>query len=222
MISFDNYSKTGMNATLKWFLYLVVAAVGLYLVYRGVLYFWPDIFGPGPVIPPGAQGTAVVTSGNAGQGSLQDLGDGYGYSADAWNFQHSAQIGTQSLENVDPSNSVQKFEQLVDPVTGKTHWEPIPMQTPQDYVTADEFETIIDRHVQGYNKCQLDWMTTPSYLRNGDMWFGTIWPNDTGAPLSNLRGACVTPSDIVHHGIFRTDSSKWGEHPKCTENACLY
>jgi hypothetical protein len=210
MISFDNYNKSGTNVVLKWGIFIALVALAGYLTYRILLAYLPDLFGPGPVIgnsPAAASGKAAAAAKNTNAG--------FGFSTDLWDPQMNHILGAHSTENVDPSNDVQKFTSHVDPVTGKTMWTPVPMQLTQDYVTKDEFDLLIDRHVLGYNKAQLDYMTQPSFIRNADNFFGLpVWPNDDGTPLSNLRGACVNPEDIAQRGgLFNSDSSKWGQCP---------
>jgi len=210
MISFENYPKGGNNRTL---LYIIVGIVGAFALYK--LYEWYTLVPAVKLRPgdfPGDTGDKM---------KHKDVGDGYGYDDNDWNYIHSAQVGVDGVDGRDPSNDVQKYTSRVSPIDGKTYYDPVTMQTPQDYLTEDEFDFIVDRHTLGYNKCQLDWLTTPSYIRNGDMWFGMPWPNDDGAPLSNTRGACVQESDIIHHGIFRSNG-KFGDHPACKSNSCVY
>jgi hypothetical protein len=229
MISFENYQQGGNNRTLLYILGgLLLAFVG-YQVYLYMYGSGSGIWtGFGPVMGGGSQKVDAAGHADADpdshaqrpqSGDKMDMSPN-DYSGD-WEFQNNAHVGTDGVEGRDPSNEVQKYDSHVSPLDGKTYYDPQVMHTPQDYLTEDEFDFIVDRHTVGYNKCRLDWLTTPSYLRGGDMFFGTIWPNDNKAPLSNLRGGCVTADDIVHHGIFRSNG-KFGDHPACEDKQCLY
>ena len=227
MISFENYQQGGNNRTL---LYILGGLILAFIAYQLYNYFYGsgsmlELLMPGDNQAAGhadADPDSHAQKPQSGEKMDAGFGDGYGYDpADDWNFHHSAHVGIDGVEGRDPSNHVQKYSSYVSPLDGKTYYDPQVMHTPQDYLTEDEFDFIVDRHTLGYNKCKLDWLTTPSYLRNGDMFFGTIWPNDDKAPLSNLRGGCVTADDIVHHGIYRSEG-KFGEHPACEDKGCVY
>lgn len=224
MISFENYPQGENNRTLLYILGGLLLAFVAYSVYQymnnaGPIWRFINT-GPGPVIPAGHADADPDSQPQRPQGGDKMNVSSNDYSAD-FDWGHSIHIGTDGVEGRDPSNSVQKYNSHVNPLDGKTYYDPQVMHTPQDYLTEDEFDFIVDRHTLGYNKCQLDWMTTPSYLRNGDMFFGTVWPNDNKAPLSNFRGGCVTADDIVHHGIYRSNG-KFGEHSSCEDKGCVY
>jgi len=226
MVSFENYQGSGNNKTLLYVFYAVVAALVFYLIYLAYTSDTSsDIWtGFGPEMPPAHADADLNSQPKAPKSGAKvdaGTGDGYGYDSGDFDYAHAAHIGVDGVEGRDPSNSTQKYTSYVSPLDGKTYYDPVVMHNPQDYLTEDEFDHIVDRHTLGYNKCRLDWLTTPSYLRNGDMWFGTVWPNDNKAPLSNLRGACVNADDIVHHGIFRSNG-KFGEHPACEDKGCVY
>lgn len=228
MISFENYPQGENNRTLLYILGGLLLAFVAYSVYQymnnaGPIWRFINM-GPGPVIPAGhadADPNSHAQTPKGGDKVNAGTGDGYGYDSGNWDWSHNAHVGVDGVEGRDPSNEVQKYNSHVNPLDGKTYYDPQVMHTPQDYLTEDEFDFIVDRHTLGYNKCKLDWLTTPSYLRNGDMWFGTVWPNDNKAPLSNLRGGCVNADDIVHHGLFRSQG-KFGEHPACEDKGCVF
>jgi len=230
MISFENYPQSGNRKTLLYVLGAVVLLFVVYQLYQAWatgsmknLIDWPWT-GYGPVAAGHADADPASHAQKPQSGAKMDAGagDGYGYDANAdWEFGHSAHVGTDGVEGRDPSNDVQGYDKHVNPLDGKTYYHPKTMQTPQDYLTEEEHDFIVDRHTLGYNKCRLDWLTTPSYIKNADFWFGQIWPNDNKAPLSNLRGGCVKADDIIHHGIFRSEG-KFGEHPACEDKGCVY
>lgn len=226
MISFENYPQGGNNRTLLYILGAVLLAFVAYSVYQYMNTSGPWTgFGPWmpsdpvPLAPGHADANTDSHSKQPKGGEKMDM-LANDYQAD-FDWSHNAHIGTDGVEGRDPSNSAQKYKEYTNSLTGKTEWEPIVTHTPQDYLTEEEHDFIIDRHTLGYSKSRLDWLTTPSYLRGGDMFFGTIWPNDNKAPLTNLRGGCVTADDIVHHGIYRSEG-KFGDHPACEDKQCLY
>lgn len=227
MISFENYQQGGNNR--RTLLYILGGLVLAFVAYQVYNYMYGDgssiWTGLGPELAPGhadADPANHAQKPSAGAKMDAGIGDGYGYDpADDWNFQHSAHVGVDGVEGRDPSNDVQQYTSHVNPLDGKTYYDPQVMHTPQDYLTEDEFDFIVDRHTLGYNKCRLDWLTTPSFIRNADPFFGQWWPNDDKAPLSNLRGGCVNADDIIHHGLFNSNG-KFGEHPACDKRACMY
>ena len=211
MISFENYRNGGSKSTVLYILLGLASAFVAYYAYAYMTGF--DAWTGKPVhaghaaADPAAEAKAPFAGDKEPQAPGYDNGD--------WDYLHSAQVGVDGVEGRDPSNNVQQYESYIGP-GGKIMYAPKTMHTPQDYLSDEEYDFIVDRHTVGYSKSRLDWLTTPSYLRDGDMWFGTVWPNDNKAPLSNMRGACVNADDIVHHGIFRSNG-KFGDHPTCDD-----
>jgi hypothetical protein len=222
MVSFENYPKIGDSNNFRTLLYVILGVVGavlLYNLYQRWAYPLVDV-------PHSHKHTnAYLDPKHAGQKVDADLGDGYGYDASKdWNYLHSAHVGVEGVEGKDPSNDVQQYTKVTSDIDGKDYWEPVVKNMTQDYLTEDEFDFIVDRHTVGYSKCRLDYLTQPSYIRNADVFWGMHWPNENGEPLTNLRGACVEEKDIIHHGLFNSDSSKWGQSSYCSSEggACIY
>lgn len=211
MISFENYPKGGDNnfRTLIYIILGVVGAVVLYKLYMSWAYPLIDV-------------TTIQKLYPKQSGQVKQTGDGYGYDAsDDWKFSHSAMVGVDGIEGRDPSNSVQQYTKVVSDIDGKEYWEPVVKNMTQDYLTEDEFDFIVDRHVTGYSEARLRNLTLPSYIKNADHFWGLNWPGEPGEPLSNMRGACVNEEDIIgREGIFNSKKT-WGQHNE-KDTLCMY
>lgn len=189
MLSFETTSQT--NKTLWNVLYFALAAFAVWAVYYIVVNYVMPRFSPKSTMSKFLDVQSLNTPSATGSDPVTE---------DDFNYLHGTTMKVEGLSQ-DPSNDVQKFTQMVD-VSGRAYWEPVPMTSVNDYLTADEYNGILDRHVLRNMTPNLKHLTMPKFIRNADNFWGTYWPNETGGPLDN--GRCVDPSDLIgKQGLFQ-------------------
>ena len=194
MLSFENYKSQNDNKLM----YILLAIAGGLFLY----YFYCQNCDDQPAS--GAKSSQhSEMSYDDNSGSMDDM-------ASSWNFLSGFATTVEGTQAKDPSNSVQQYDKVYNELDGKYHYVPKPTMKTEDFLNQDELDELIDRAIPRFNKERLDYMTAPSFLRNGDMWFGTHWPHDDKSPLVG-GGTCVNYDDIVHPGIFNSQG-KFGEH----------
>lgn len=180
MLSFENPNSTMYNVFL-----FIVAALTVALIYRAVMYFMPK---------------KMMTGTDLQSLSLPSYTESQKVSDSDFNYLHGTTVKVDGL-SPDPSNEVQKYKKSVD-VTGRAFWEPLPMTSVNDYLTPEEYDGILNRHILRNMTPNLKHLTMPKFIRNADNFWGTYWPNETGGPLDN--GRCVDPSDLDgKQGLFQ-------------------
>jgi len=196
MISFESISS---NTTVKYVLYgLAVLVVG-YLAYKLYVRYFPN-----GLMSSGAQssGVSLVSLGNGpvitGQGNVGgDMIDDKDFE-----YIHGTSYRVDGL-SPDPSNSVQKYKKTTD-ATGRAFWEPIPMTSTADFLTNDEYENIVNRHINRNMVGNLQHMTLPKYIRNADNFFGTYQPTE------DTLDKCTDHHDVPREGGLLS-GVQWGQ-----------
>ncbi len=185
MISFDSMNS---NNAVKYVIYALVALFVVWVLYKLYVYFFPNGINWGSQ-PSNAsffslgRGPSITGQGEAAGDDVNDSDFDY-IRGTSVNWEGTA---------ADPSNSVQKYKKTVD-ATGRSYWEPVPMQTTGDYLTNDEFNNIVDRHIISNLTPDLRHATLPKYIRNADNFWGTYKPtNDT-------LDKCLDEQDVPHEG----------------------
>lgn len=180
MVSFDSMN---VNNALKYLIYVIVALVLLWVVYQVVVYFYPKLAWKNMMSKASLQSLGSAPS-IRGQGD--DIND------NDFEYMHNTSFNYEGLA-ADPSNSVQKYKKTVD-ATGRAYWEPVPMNTPGDFLTNDEFENIVDRHIISNLAPDIRHATLPKYIRNADNFWGTY------KPTNNTLDKCLDAQDVPHEG----------------------
>ena len=168
-------------------LYFVAAAIAIWLIYTLIVsYIVPNV-------PKNSRlGTLLqvqdlsVPSITGAAGAMDDINDS------DFNYIHGTTFTVDGL-GPDPSNEVQKYRKSVD-ASGRAFWEPLPMTSVSDYLTPNEYNTIVDRQIISNLAPNLKYLTQPKFIRNRDNYWGVSWPNTNFGPLDN--GRCVNPQDL--------------------------
>jgi hypothetical protein len=184
MLSFTNFTASD---SMKYVLYFVLAAFAVWIGYQIYqTYIKPHINKNSRL------GTILQVSDLSQPSITGERQPGDPIDDTDFNYIHGTTFTVDGLA-ADPSNDVQKYRKSVD-ASGRAFWEPLPMTSVNDYLTAGEFNTIVDRQILNNMVPNLKYLTTAKFIRNADNFWGTYWPNENLGPLDN--GRCVNPSDL--------------------------
>lgn len=205
MAFLDKLADFFKNNGLVLFLGAAVLAIVGYIVYL-YMYGLPP-FEPGPVVPHAVKKAKADITMRHEQSNQQAHLTPYSDSDD--DFQYLDLSSAIVVPTTNPTNDVQSFTKHVDEY-GQVTWEPNVMMDPIDILGEEEFDRAIDGARPGISEGQLRNLTTPSYLKHGNLFWGTPWP-EGGPGLCNVRG-CPTKEDVMHKGVFsdNTDHGTYG------------
>jgi hypothetical protein len=192
MISFESISS---NNLFKYALYALAALVAGWVAYElYIRYFSIPLNNLLSGVSLSSLNSPVISGQSEAAADMIDDKD--------FEYIHGTTYKVDGL-SPDPSNSVQKYKKTQD-ATGRSFWEPIQMTTTSDFLTNDEYENIVDRHVNRNMAPNLKYLTQPKYIRNADNFFGTYQPTD------NTLDKCLDVHDVQNEGGL-LGSVQWGQ-----------
>lgn len=203
MAFLENLGKFMQN---NWMYFVLVILLGIagVIAYAYLNGLWPF---PPPMPTPKPSSYMVKQKSDSDDGRQAHLAP---YTLD--DFKYLDLSSAVVVPTTDPTNDVQSFTKHVDEY-GQVTWEPNVMMDPIDILGQEDYDQAIDAVSPNVSQSQLKRLTTPRYLQEGSVFWGTPWP-EGGPGACNVRG-CPTKSDVVHKGIFsdNTDHGTYGAGP---------
>lgn len=197
MVSFDNLSS---NKMVRYVLYALAAVIVLYLLYKLVQAWYPNIITSVSNTSSGASFYSLGSAPSAIPGDDTDVNES------DFNYLGGTQFTAAGVNALnDPSNEVQKYK-LVKDINGREMWTPVMMTSTSDFLSKGEFDNILDRHLIRNMVPNIKYMTLPKYIRNADNFFGTYQPTE------NTYDKCLDDADVPNPGgVFGSNAYTWGQ-----------